>query len=179
MDNSPYSDRTALDKVHRLRAQLESVLGRPLALLEAPHGRNQGIFTKECSAPYQCVLCKRMMLHVAKAVALRKGAEAIVTGESLGQVASQTLHNLRVETQGLHFPVIRPLIGLDKLEIEHIAKTAGTYEISISHPSVCTIVPHHPITMCGSEDLKAQEARIDLAEMTRYAAERAEEIQRS
>lgn len=176
MDNRPYTDETGMEKVSRLRDQLESVIGKKMRLFVAPHGPNQEIFAKSCSTPYQCVLCKRTMLHVAKELALNVGGEAIVTGESLGQVASQTLHNLKVESHDLHFPVLRPLIGLDKIEIEALAKKIGTYEISIGIPSPCAIVPKHPVTMSRLDDLLAQQAKVDFQEMVRTAANQAEEL---
>lgn len=176
MDNRPYSDEANYEKVLALRERLCSALDRDLRLFVAPHGRSQELFARECSRPYQCVMCKRTMLHVAKALALRLGGEAIVTGESLGQVASQTLHNLKVESHGLDFPVLRPLIGLDKIEIEALAKGIGTYEVSIGSPSVCTIVPKHPITMCRIEDLIAQQGKVDFEEMVRFASEHVEEV---
>jgi len=176
MDNRPYTNETGNEKVVRLREQLESVVGRRMRLFVAPHGPNQEIFAKQCSSPYQCVLCKRTMLHVAKELALRIEGEAIATGESLGQVASQTLHNLKVESHELSFPVLRPLIGLDKIEIEALAKRIGTYEISIGIPSPCTIVPRHPITMCKLDDLLSQQAKVDFQDMVRTAASQAEEL---
>jgi tRNA uracil 4-sulfurtransferase len=86
------------------------------------------------------------------------------------------LHNLKVESYDLHFPVLRPLIGLDKIEIEALAKRIGTYEISIGIPSPCTIVPKHPITMSSLDDLLAQQAKVDFQEMVRTSASRAEEL---
>jgi len=177
MDNRPYADEAATGKIDRLRGQLESAIGRRVRLFVAPHGPNQEIFSKLCSPAYQCVLCKRTMLHVAKELALRIGGEAIVTGESLGQVASQTLHNIRVESHELDFPVLRPLIGLDKIEIEALAKRIGTYEISIANPSPCAIVPRHPITMCRLDDMMSQQSKVDFYGMVRTAASQAEEFQ--
>jgi tRNA uracil 4-sulfurtransferase len=176
MDNRPFADDMATEKVVRLRERLESVLGREMRLFVAPHGPNQEIFAKQCSHPYQCILCKRTMLHVAKGLALRLGGEAVVTGESLGQVASQTLHNLRVESHGLDFPVLRPLIGLDKIEIEGLAKRIGTYEISTGVASPCAIVPKHPITMCKLDDLLLQQSKVDFMGMVDSAASQAEEV---
>ena len=176
MDNRPYSDDSELEKVLDLRERLELVLEREMPLFVAPHGPSQESFLRDCSRPYQCVLCKRAMLHVAKALAIRLGAEAVVTGESLGQVASQTLHNLKVESHELRFPVLRPLIGLDKLEIESIAKGIGTYEISISTSSACKAVPKRPITMCKLEDLLSQQGKVDFPSLVTSSADRAQEI---
>jgi thiamine biosynthesis protein ThiI len=176
MDNRPYTNDTATEKVIRLRERLEEELDVEMRLFVAPHGPSQEVFSKQCSTPYQCVLCKRTMLHVAKELALSIGGEAIVTGESLGQVASQTLHNLKVESHELRFPVLRPLIGLDKIEIENLAKSIGTYEISIGEATPCTIVPNRPITMCTMDELLSQQAKIDFQAIVKNSAGRAVEL---
>lgn len=93
-----------------------------------------------------CLLCKRRMLVMANRIAKDHGANAIVTGDSLGQVASQTLQNLEVESRCLEKPILRPLIGMDKEEIVKIAKEIGTYEISISHGVKCPFAPKKPKT---------------------------------
>jgi thiamine biosynthesis protein ThiI len=178
MDNRPYSSEGSVNKVARLAKVLRQSSGQDMPALSAPHGRNQAINANSCRRPYQCVLCKRLMLKVAKEIAIRNGAEAIVTGESLGQVASQTLLNLRAEEHGLDFPVLRPLIGLDKLEIEGIAKRIGTYEISIQGDGgpACLILPERVITDAVPENVMAEEDKVDISEMVRFAADNAVEL---
>ena len=176
MDNRPYADDTGLAKVQDIRDQLELVTGQRIPLYVAPHGRNQALTAERCRAGFQCVICKRTMLRVARQVAMGLGAEAIITGESLGQVASQTLQNLKAESHGLDFPVLRPLIGLDKLEIESIAKVAGTLGISIRSPSACLIVPKRPVTMARLDKLLEEQAKLDLEEMVTFSADRIAEI---
>ena len=178
MDNRPYSDDTGIEKVQDLRDRLELVTGRAIRLFVAPHGRNQEIISAACRKGFQCVLCKRTMLRAASTFARKIDADAIVTGDSLGQVASQTVQNIRAESLGLEMPVLRPLIGLDKIEIENIAKRIGTFEISIRTPSACTIVPKRPVTMARIDMLHEELKRIDHDEMTSFAAEHAEEITR-
>ncbi|NLT37868.1 MAG: tRNA 4-thiouridine(8) synthase ThiI [Methanomassiliicoccus sp.] len=173
MDNRPYCDDTDLGKVMDLSAQLERTLGRRVELYTAPHGPSQLQIYERCQRNLQCVLCKRTMLKVARNVARRIGADAVVTGESLGQVASQTLHNLVSEQAGLGFPVLRPLIGLDKLEIESIARRIGTYEISIRRSNPCNLVPYRPATITTPDLMRAQEERLDLESVARRAAEEA------
>jgi thiamine biosynthesis protein ThiI len=146
MDNRPYADDASIDKVKGIAKQLRKVTEAPFSLYSAPHGISQEKISKTCDRNYQCVLCKRTMLKVAQELAFRLDCSGIVTGDSLGQVASQTLKNLRYVSDGLKMPVIRPLIGHDKIEIEAIAKEIGTYEISISKSDGCTIVPSKPIT---------------------------------
>jgi thiamine biosynthesis protein ThiI len=176
MDNRPYSDESSLEKVYDIRERLEAVTGQSMRLFIAPHGRNQELTANACKKGFQCVICKRTMLRTANGVALRLGAEAIVTGESLGQVASQTLQNLKAESHGLDFPVLRPLIGSDKLEIEGVAKRIGTYEISVRSPSVCTIVPKRPVTMARIDRLLDEERKLDYEEMISYAVEHLQEF---
>ena len=106
---------------------------------------------------YTCILCKRRMLKVAESIAKEENAKGIVTGDSLGQVASQTLDNLAVIDQACSLPVYRPLIGFDKVEIENIAKRIGTYEYSII-PAECKAVPKKPTTKAKLEKvLKVEE----------------------
>jgi thiamine biosynthesis protein ThiI len=178
MDNRPYASDGSVHKVARLATALRHASGQDMPALSAPHGRNQAINANSCRRPYQCVLCKRLMLKVAKEIAIRNGAEALVTGESLGQVASQTLLNLRAEEYGLEFPVLRPLIGLDKLEIEAIAKRIGTYEISIQGDGgpACLILPERVITDAVPENVLAEEDKVDISEMVRFAADNAVQL---
>lgn len=162
MDNRPYSGEGSVNKVIRLTEALEAALEQSLELWTAPHGISQFRISKYCQSNLQCVLCKRTMLKVARNIAKELDADAIATGDSLGQVASQTLYNLNAEERGLDFPVLRPLIGLDKLEIEHMAKEIGTYDISIEKGDACSIVPFRPITMASPELIIEQERRLDL-----------------
>jgi thiamine biosynthesis protein ThiI len=118
------------------------------------------------------------MLKVARNLARKLGAEGIATGESMGQVASQTLYNIVSEQSGLDFPVLRPLIGLDKLEIEAIAKQIGTYEISIRKGTPCTIVPFRPATMATPEMIRGQETRLDIERLAQEAADEAFELRK-
>ena len=179
MDNRPYSDVASVDKAAELAVKLGEALGRPIPLYVAPHGPSQLKISQRCQRNLQCVLCKRTMLKVARNVARDLGAEAIATGESMGQVASQTLYNIVAEQSALDFPVLRPLIGLDKLEIENIARQIGTYEISIrkgTAPVACSIVPFRPATMATPELIAAQEQKLDIEAMAREAADQASEL---
>ncbi len=173
MDNRPHADDSGIRKVEQLAHCLERVLGRSMELYLAPHGRNQTLISERAKRSFQCVLCKKLMLRTAQELAGSLGAEVIITGESLGQVASQTLPNMRVEQEGLRLPVLRPLIGLDKLEIEAIAKKVGTYEISIQRGVGCSIVPDRPMTMTSLDQMKEEEGKLDLREMARFAAQNA------
>jgi len=103
-----------------------------------------------------------MMLRISERIAEKENADAILTGESLGQVASQTLRNIKVEEEAVNLPIIRPLIGLDKVEIIDIAKEIGTYDISISPGLCCTIAPKKPATHANLSDIKIQEEKMNI-----------------
>lgn len=173
MDNRPYTDDRSIENVKAIAERLREVTGKEYPLYIAPHGGNQTEISEKCDRSYQCVMCKRIMQRTARELAKMLGAEAIVMGDSLGQVASQTLRNIRSENIGLDFPVIRPLIGMDKLEIEAIAKEIGTYEISIRPTDGCTIVPVKPITEADPEKVEAFGTLIDVDAVARRSAEAA------
>jgi len=103
---------------------------------------------------WTCVFCKRAMLRGASKVADELGAGAIVTGDSLGQVASQTLENLAVISEGVDKPILRPLIGYDKVEIVELARRIGTYEVSTRTAEACPFVPKSPLTRATREGLR-------------------------
>ena len=95
---------------------------------------------------WTCVFCKYTMVKMAEEIVRKKGALGIVTGDSLGQVASQTLHNMYIVSQATKFPIYRPLIGMDKNEIERIARYIGTYDIFISSPEeTCPFKPRYVV----------------------------------
>ena len=173
MDNRPFTDDRSIQVVREIAAQLRKVTGKEFPLYIAKHGDNQQVITDNCDIHYQCVMCKRVMQRTAREFAKKMGASGIIMGDSLGQVASQTLKNIRSENLGLDFPVVRPLIGMDKLEIEAVAKRIGTYEISIRPTDGCKIVPIKPITEAVPEKVIAMSETIDLDSLAREAAENA------
>ena len=175
MDNRPFGSDLGVRKVELLAEALRMSSGKEMPLFMAPHGENQAINKERCKRPYQCVLCERLMLRTAQAMALKVGASGMVMGDSLGQVASQTLNNIRAEQYGLDMPVLRPLIGLDKLEIERLAKEMGTYGISIMSDGSkdCTAVPSRVITNASVKDILEEEAKVDLGSMAVRSAEMA------
>jgi thiamine biosynthesis protein ThiI len=110
---------------------------------------------------YWQVLLKRLMLRAAEAVAKERGAAALVTGEALGQVSSQTLANLAVITPATALPVLRPVIGLNKDEILNIARAIGTYELSAVVGEYCALVPGRPATEAQPAAVLGEEAKLD------------------
>ena len=103
---------------------------------------------------WACVLCKRAMLQKAEEVAYEHHAQAIVMGDSLGQVASQTLDNLEVISHGITKPILRPLIGMDKTEITALARQIGTFDVSTRTATGCAYLPDRPLTKGAVEELK-------------------------
>jgi tRNA uracil 4-sulfurtransferase len=118
----------------------------------------------EVAAPYRVVLYRRCMVRIAEALARFVDAKALVTGDSVGQVASQTLENLAAINAVAGLPILRPLIGMDKQEIVAQAIALGTYDISIiPDQDCCTLfVPHHPIVRADSQVLAQIEANLDM-----------------
>jgi thiamine biosynthesis protein ThiI len=103
---------------------------------------------------YTCIFCKKAMLKIAEKYAKDLKCDAIVNGDNLGQVASQTLKNISVIGKEITYPILRPLIGMDKNEIIDIAKEIGTYDISISKEVKCFAVPKYPITSANIEEVE-------------------------
>src|SRR5690349_13458571 len=117
MDNRPFTDDTPLEKVTDHLKLLREEFGQPIPLYLLRHGSTQITLMRNTDRHVGCVLCRRFMWRSAERVAEREGAEFLVTGEALGQVASQTLSNMRSATQAVRIPIVRPLIGFDKQEI--------------------------------------------------------------
>jgi len=114
--------------------------------------------------PARVVVYRRLMLRIAEAIARRTGALALATGESLGQVASQTLENIAATDAVATMPVLRPLIGTDKIEITDEARRLGTFETSIEPDADCCtlFVPKHPATRMTPAEADAVESRLEL-----------------
>ena len=142
-------------------------------LLLVPFGEIQREVVLSVPPPARVVVYRRLMIRIAETLARRAGAQALVTGESLGQVASQTLANLARIDEVAGMPVFRPLIGTDKLEITGEAKRLGTFEISIEPDADCCtlFVPAHPATRMSAEEVAAVEARLDVARLVAQGAD--------
>ena len=109
------------------------------------------ILSKHEHREYTCLACRKSMFKAAEIVCRREGATGIVTGESLGQKATQTLPNLGATTRGIKFPILRPLLGFDKIEIERLSKKLGIWHDV--HAGCCYATPKHPRTRADSEML--------------------------
>ena len=125
--------------------------------------------------PLRVVVYRRLMLRITEALARRCGALALATGESLGQVASQTLDNIARIDEAATMPVLRPLIGMDKLEITAQAQRLGTFEISIEPDADCCTLftPRHPSTRASAVEVSEAESRLDLDRLVSAGAEAA------
>ncbi|MCW4053139.1 MAG: hypothetical protein NWE78_08035, partial [Candidatus Bathyarchaeota archaeon] len=112
------------------------------------------------------VLCRRMMYRLAEKIAQLEGADAIVTGEIIGEHASQTLVNLRVGTQALRdVSMLRPLLGMNKREVENLARKIGTFDTSTKPASCCTGPPRKPRTRARLKEIQEAEKCLDIERM--------------
>jgi len=165
MDNRPFTDDSPLAKVVDHLALLRERYHQPIPLYLLPHGPTQVTLMRATDRHVGCILCRRFMWRSAERVALREGATFLATGEALGQVASQTLSNMRSATAAVEMPIVRPLIGFDKQEIEAVAKSIGTYGISTRPGVCCQAVPDRPATRSNLVQILGEEARIDVEQM--------------
>ena len=175
-DNRPFTDDCEIEKFLRLASYLKTVVSSRLSALLLPHGTSLETYTQVCNTKFTCVVCKRMMLRYAEAIAHIEHADALVMGDSLGQVASQTLQNLRVVESAVNIPILRPLIGYDKEDTIQIARKIGTYELSIIPAVKCSAVPRKPATQARLEQILAEEKKINVDELVRYAITHAKAV---
>ena len=159
----PYTSQQALDKVLELARELTAYCGR-MVVHVIPFTKIQEEIRKNCPEEYFTLIMRRFMMRISEAVAKRAGAGALVTGESLGQVASQTMLALGTTEDVTTLPVLRPLIGMDKVEIIRMARQIGTYDTSIlPYEDCCTVfTPRHPCTRPKVEDVREAEAALDV-----------------
>ena len=172
--SAPYQDKTSQDKVRDL---VKLLTGHQFQsrLYMVPFGEIQRQIVAAVARPLRVVLYRRMMLRIAEKIARKEKAKALVTGESLGQVASQTLENMTVIQQAVTMPILRPLVGMDKQEIVDQARRIGTFDISsIPDQDCCQLfVPKHPSTKARFDEVAADEAKLDVNELVGYGLENA------
>jgi thiamine biosynthesis protein ThiI len=164
--SAPYLSTASQDKARALVAHLvRHQLSARLWLV--PFGDLQREVLLAVPPPLRVVVYRRLMARIAERVAGRVGALALVTGESLGQVASQTLEHLARVSEVVTLPILRPLIGTDQEEIIREARAIGTYETSIEpDQDCCTLfVPRHPATRTSAAEAATAEARLDVARL--------------
>lgn len=172
---TPYVDRTSQEKARDLVRRLVAFQGDARLVL-VPFGEVQRQIVLHAAPPSRVLLYRRMMMRIASRAARGLGAAALVTGDSLGQVASQTMSNLFVVEEAASLPLFRPLVAMDKLEVSQQAERLGTYEISIEPDQDCCslFVPKHPETRGRLEALRALESRLSVEALVDSALAAAE-----
>jgi thiamine biosynthesis protein ThiI len=167
MDNAPLTDETTKNKaLETARKLFEWSVGYPRKVYIVPHGRNLERFMQEAPKRFTCLLCKRMMYRIAERIADIEGAEGIVTGEAIGEQASQTITNLRVlDEAATKYPIHRPLLGFDKTETEALARKIGTFQISTQKAKSCTAAPDQPATRAKLQMIKQAEEKLEIKQM--------------
>ena len=159
----PYLSRVSEEKVHDI-VKLLTAYQLHSRLHLVPFGDIQSQIVVNSPPPVRVVLYRRLMLRIAAKIAEQEEAWGLVTGDSLGQVASQTPENIAVINQATTLPILRPLIGMDKIEIIQQAQALGTYETSIEpDQDCCTLfVPKHPRTRCDLPSILRVEEHLDI-----------------
>lgn len=166
----PYTSEQAKEKVLELAKILTAYCGR-LTVEIVPFTHIQEEIRDKCPEEYFTLLMRRFMMRISEKIADMNGCKALVTGENLGQVASQTMEALRVTEEPLSLPVLRPLIGMDKRDIVLMANQIGTFETSIlPYEDCCTVfTPRHPRTKPKLIDVLEAESALDVETLEREA----------
>lgn len=166
----PYTSPKARDKVVELTKIVAGYAG-DINLYLVPFTEIQLTIYEKCPQSETTILMRRLMMRIAEHFAVAAGAQALITGEAIGQVASQTIESLTVTGDAVTLPVFRPLIGFDKEEIVDRAKAIGSFDTSIlPYEDCCTVfVPQHPVTKPTVEKLRASEALVDFAPLIETA----------
>lgn len=173
----PYTSERAKQKVLDLAAIMGEYAGNMLVHV-VPFTEIQLAIHEKCPDELGTVLMRRYMMRIAQRLAQKNHCQALITGESIGQVASQTMEALVCTDQVVDMPVFRPLIGMDKLEIMDIARKIGTYETSIQpFEDCCTVfTPRHPCTKPKIEDLIQAEQALDSEALIQKAVEETQSV---
>ena len=174
----PYTSPEAKEKVLDLARLLTPYCGR-LTVHVVSFTAIQEELRRSCPEELFTVIMRRFMMRISEAVAKRCGAKALVTGECLGQVASQTMEAMNVTGSVVNLPVLRPVIGMDKEEIVQIARKINTFETSIlPYEDCCTVfTPRHPRLRPLPGEVEAAEANLDIEAMVQAAVDGIERVQ--
>ena len=176
-ESMPYTSEQARQKVLDLATLVARWAGSIMVhVVSLTHIQEE--LVRNCNEEYFTLLLRRYMMQIANMVAKKQECQALITGESLGQVASQTMHALNVTNAMAEYPVFRPVIGMDKDEIVQIARHIGTFETSIlPFEDCCTVfTPKHPKTRPVLEKVEEEERKLPFDELCREAFESAESI---
>ncbi|MAG11310.1 MAG: tRNA 4-thiouridine(8) synthase ThiI [Parcubacteria group bacterium] len=160
--NAPYTSEASIEKAREL-AKIISHRQKGGRLFLVSLTDIQKAIVKSCDQKYRVLLYRRAMLRIAQEIARRENIQLLVTGDSLAQVASQTVENLAAVDAAIEMSIMRPLIGMDKQEVIDIARHIGTYEESVlPHDDCCSyFMPHQPATRSFKEDLEKQDQLYD------------------
>lgn len=171
----PLVSRASEEKVREL-VQILTAYQYVSHLYVIPFGEIQREIVLNTPPPFRVVLYRRMMMRIAEVLARKEQCWGLVTGDSLGQVASQTPQNLAVVEQAAELPILRPLIGMDKREIIDEARRLGTYETSIEQDQDCCklFVPPYPSTKTRIDDIRKIEQMLDISTLVKQGLEKAE-----
>lgn len=174
----PYTSPEAREKVLELARLLTPYCGR-LTVHVVPFTAIQEELRRSCPEELFTVIMRRFMMRISEAVAKRCGAKSLVTGECLGQVASQTMEAMNVTGSVVNMPILRPVIGMDKEEIVQIARKINTFETSIlPYEDCCTVfTPRHPRLRPLPGEVEAAEAGLDIEAMVQAAVDGIERVQ--
>lgn len=168
-DNRPFTDEKTIQTVKELSKRLDKI-HEGVETYSAIFGEIQKEIGRNCNDHLRCILCRRMMFRVGERLAEKVDADALVTGESLGQVASQTLSNMATTDTAVDIPILRPLVGLDKTEIIEIAREIGTYDKSNQPTICCMLTPEKPRVRSEVEELLREEQEIDVSKLISSSA---------
>ena len=173
----PYTGELARDKVMQLAKLLADYHGSMRVYL-VPFTKCQLEIHEKCPEGLGTLITRRFMMRIAEEIARQFDARALITGESLGQVASQTMEAIACTDAVVEMPVFRPLIGMDKTEIMEIARRIGTYETSIlPYEDCCTVfTPRHPITRPKLNTMPKAESKLDIEALVKEAVENTEMV---
>ena len=173
----PYTSELAREKVLQLARELTPWCGR-LTVHIVPFTEIQEAIRRDCDEEYFTLIMRRFMMRIADKLARELACRAVVTGESLGQVASQTLQALAVSDDAITMPVLRPLIGMDKEEIVRLSRYVGTFDTSIlPYEDCCTVfTPRHPKTRPEVEEVREIESVLDVEGLCQQALARREMV---
>ena len=173
----PYTSQQAKEKVIELGRHLTSYCG-DMTLEVVPFTHIQEEIRDRCPEEYFTLIMRRFMMRIAEAIARYNGGKAIVTGENLGQVASQTMEAMASTQAVTTLPVLQPLIGMDKEEIVRLARKIGTFDTSIlPYEDCCTVfTPRHPRTHPRLEDVEAAESALDVEALVQEALQGREQV---
>ena len=171
----PYTSERAREKVIKL-AELMSLYCGKIRLHIVPFTDIQVRINEKCMPELLTIIMRRAMMKIAEKIAESRGSMALITGESIGQVASQTMHSLYATDDAVNMPVFRPLIGMDKNEVVEIARKINTFETSIlPYEDCCTVfVPKHPKTKPQLAQVIYEENKAELESMIEEAIENTE-----